>query len=69
MSTKELVQQPDYTPTRKVSIGQAAGSVVTIGAWALETYTAIDIPLFIGTACLQVVMFAVQYFVRDYESV
>ena len=62
---KELVTQPDYLPTRKVGMGQAVGSVVTIAAWALETYTALDIPLFIGTAALQIIMFIAQYWIKD----
>lgn len=63
--TKELVSQPDYVPTRKVGMGQAAGSVVTIIAYMIETFTDVSIPLFIGTAFLQVVMFVIQYFTRD----
>ena len=62
---KELITQPDYIPTRKVGMGQAVGSLVTIAAWMLETYTTLDIPLFIGTAALQLIMFIAQYFIRD----
>ncbi len=63
--SKELVEQPDFKPTRKVSMGQFAGSLVTIGAWAIEEYTTMEIPLFIATAALQLVVFAVQYFTHD----
>jgi len=63
--SKELVTQPDYAPTRKVGMGQAAGSVVTIIAYLVETYTEVAIPLFIGTAILQIVMFAIQYYVKE----
>lgn len=62
---KELIQQPKYIPTRKVGFGQAAASVVTILAYYIEEYTEITVPLFIGTAFLQVVMFAVQYYTQD----
>lgn len=61
----ELVKQPDYVPTRKVGMGQAVASLVTIGAWALEEYTDFTVPLFIATAALQVVMFITQYFVQE----
>lgn len=46
-------------------MGQAVGSLVTISAWMLETYTELDIPLFIGTAALQLIMFLAQYFIKD----
>lgn len=52
-------------PNRKVTIGLVSGSVMTILAWASNTYAGVEIPADVALAGATVINFILQYFVPD----
>jgi hypothetical protein len=57
--------EPTAVPTRKVGAGLAAGSLMTIAAWAFKASTGEDIPAAVALAGATVITFLLQYFVAD----
>jgi hypothetical protein len=52
-------------PSRKVTVGLVAGSVMTILAWCSKTYAGVEIPAEVALAGATVITFVLQYFVPD----
>lgn len=52
-------------PSRKVTIGLAAGSLMTILAWCSKTYAGVEIPAEVALAGATVINFILQYAVPD----
>lgn len=52
-------------PSRKVTIGLASGSVMTLIAWASKAYTGVEIPAEVALAGATVINFVLQYFIPD----
>jgi hypothetical protein len=57
--------EPTAVPTRKVGAGLAAGSLMTIAAWASDAYGGVEIPAAVALAGATVITFLLQYFVAD----
>ena len=56
---------PVQTPSRKVTVGLVAGSVMTILAWCSKQYAGVEIPAEIALAGATVITFCLQYFVPE----
>lgn len=56
---------PVQAPSRKVTVGLVAGSLMTILAWASKQYAGVEIPAEVALAGATVITFALQYFVRN----
>lgn len=52
---------PVATPSRKVTVGLVAGSVMTILAWASKQYAGVEIPAEVALAGATVINFILQY--------
>jgi hypothetical protein len=48
-------------PSRKVTVGLVAGSVMTILAWCSKTYAGVEIPAEVALAGATVITFILQY--------
>jgi hypothetical protein len=53
------------TPSRKVTVGLVAGSVMTILAWCSKQYAGVEIPAEVALAGATVINFALQYLVPN----
>lgn len=53
------------TPSRKVTVGLVAGSVMTILAWASKQYAGVEIPAEVALAGATVINFILQYVVPN----
>lgn len=62
-----MPDQPTATPTRKVLVGVAAGSLMTIVAWAAKEFAGVVIPAEVALAASTVLVFIVQYAVPNAE--
>lgn len=58
---------PIQQPSRKVTVGLVAGSVMTILAWCSKQYAGVEIPAEVALAGATVINFVLQYFVSDAE--
>jgi hypothetical protein len=56
---------PVQQPSRKVTVGLVAGSVMTILAWASKQYAGVEIPAEVALAGATVINFILQYFVPN----
>lgn len=56
---------PVQAPSRKVTIGLAAGSLMTLIAWASKQYAGVEIPAEVALAGATFINFILQYFVSD----
>lgn len=61
---KNLVDQPSYHPTRKVSLGTLAGAFVTILVWAVGL-AGVEIPPEVAGAMVMFFGGVVSYLVRE----
>lgn len=52
-------------PSRKVTVGLVAGSVMTILAWASKQYAGVEIPAEVALAGATVINFMLQYMVPN----
>lgn len=52
-------------PTRKVTIGLASGSLMTILAWCSKQYAGVEIPAEVALAGATAINFILQYVVPD----
>lgn len=60
---------PVQTPSRKVTVGLVAGSVMTILAWASKVYAGVEIPAEVALAGATVITFALQYLIPNAAEV
>jgi hypothetical protein len=56
---------PVQQPSRKVTVGLVAGSVMTILAWCSKQYAGVEIPAEVALAGATVINFILQYFVPN----
>lgn len=56
---------PVQAPSRKVTVGLVAGSVMTILAWASKQYAGVEIPAEVALAGATVINFILQYVIPN----
>lgn len=56
---------PIQQPSRKVTVGLVAGSLMTILAWASKQYAGVEIPAEVALAGATVINFVLQYMVPN----
>jgi len=56
----------DPTPQRKVLAGAFAGAVAAILCWLIDEFTSVQIPAHIALEIYTVLLFPLQYFVKNH---